>query len=117
MERTGPPLERAISAAGGCKLAPERSEESASSRAAYIAAEAVAHYSLTIKHLYKTAPWKSEGLFLLSIYVSSTSAPRMDHNVRLDWEQNTSSVFPDKVLNRRTGTKSSLGVPGQTFTS
>ena len=35
VEQTGPPLERAISAAGGCKLAPERSEESASSRAAY----------------------------------------------------------------------------------
>ena len=87
------------------------------SRKLWWTTEAVAHYSLTIKHLYKTAPWKSEGLFLLSIYVSSTSAPRMDHNVRLDWEQNTSSVFPDKVLNRRTGTKSSLGVPGQTFTS
>ena len=35
VEQTGPPLERAISAAGGCKLAPERSEESASSSEAY----------------------------------------------------------------------------------
>ena len=60
---------------------------------------------------------KFKGLFLLSIYVSSTSAPRMDHNDRIDWEQNTSSVFPDKVLNRRTGTKSPLGVPGETITS
>ena len=46
------------------------------------AAEAVAHTPLTIKYLRKTAPWKFEGLFLLSIYVSSTSAPRMDHNDR-----------------------------------
>ena len=35
----------------------------------------------------------------------------MDHNDRIGWEQNTSSVFPDKVLNRRTGSKK----PSQRF--
>ena len=58
------------------------------------AAEAVAHYSLTIKHLYKTAPWKFERLYLLSIYVSTTSAPRMDYNDRLNREQNIPPGVP-----------------------
>ena len=70
-----------------------------------------------MKHGIMQVSRKFKGLFLLSIYVSSTSAPRMDHNDRIDWEQNTSSVFPDKVLNRRTGSKSPHSVSGQTITS
>ena len=65
--------------------------------------EVVAHTPLTIKYLRKTAPWKFEGRFSLSIYVSSTSAPRMDHNDRIDWEQNTTSACQDGELNRDRG--------------
>ena len=76
-----------------------------------MAAEAVAHYSLTIKYLRKTAPWKFKGLFLLSIYVSSTSAPRMDHNDRIDWGQKHLLSVPGWGAEPAIGVKTPLGVP------